>query len=118
MFDDFITQARTDRYNIMCSLVAHDKMKTDYEDDESSLGYRSLPKYSTPKSLTALGDTLNFIDIWLKLFLDNDSAKCDAYVNAIKQMFKQIPLPMKKLNFFRIETFRRIHYFLIFFLSS
>ena len=25
-FDDFITQARTDRYNIMCSLVAHDRL--------------------------------------------------------------------------------------------
>ena len=28
----FITQARTDRYNIMCSLVAHDKMQPYYED--------------------------------------------------------------------------------------
>ena len=26
MFEDFITQAITDRYNLMCSLVAHDKM--------------------------------------------------------------------------------------------
>ena len=26
-FEDFITQARTDRYNIMCSLVAHDRLK-------------------------------------------------------------------------------------------
>ena len=25
MFEDFITHARTDRYNILCSLVAHDK---------------------------------------------------------------------------------------------
>ena len=25
MFEDFITHARTDRYNIMCSIVAHDK---------------------------------------------------------------------------------------------
>ena len=24
-FEDFNTQARTDRYNIMCSLVAHDR---------------------------------------------------------------------------------------------
>ena len=26
MFEDFITHARTDRYNIMYSLVAHDKI--------------------------------------------------------------------------------------------
>ena len=32
-FEDFIIQSRTDRYNIMCSLVAHDKMQPDYEDD-------------------------------------------------------------------------------------
>ena len=39
-FEDFITQARTDRYNIMCSLVAHDRLQDDYKDDESSIGYR------------------------------------------------------------------------------
>ena len=26
MFDDFITQAITDRYNLMCYLVAHDRL--------------------------------------------------------------------------------------------
>ena len=25
LFEDFITHSRTDRYNLMCSLVAHDK---------------------------------------------------------------------------------------------
>ena len=52
MFEDFITQAITDIYNIMCSLVAYDKMQPDYEYDESSLGYSSIPKDSTLKSLT------------------------------------------------------------------
>ena len=37
-FEDFITQARTDRYNLMCSLVAHDKLQPDYKNDESSIG--------------------------------------------------------------------------------
>ena len=75
----------------MCSLVAHDKMQPYYEDDERSLG-----DSSTTKALTALGATLNFIDIWLKLFLDNYSARCDAYVNAMKDMFKQIPQTMSQ----------------------
>ena len=92
VLEDFITHARTEIYNLVCSLVAHDKMQKNYEDDESSLGYRSIPKKSTTKALEALGATLNFIDIWLKLFIDNYSARCDAYVNAMKQMFKQIPL--------------------------
>ena len=69
-FEDFITREITDRYDIMCSLVAHNKMQPYYEDDEISLGDRELPKYATPKSLTELGATLNFIDIWLKLFLE------------------------------------------------
>ena len=90
MFEDFITHARTYIYIIMCSLVAHDKMQPYYDNDESSLGDRSIPKDATPKALTSLGATLNFIDIWLKLFLDYYSARCDAYFNAMKEMFEQI----------------------------
>ena len=33
MFEDFITHAKTDRYNIMCYLVAHDKIQLAYEYD-------------------------------------------------------------------------------------
>ena len=40
MFEDFITHARTDIYNLMFSLVAHDKIQPAYEDDESSIGDR------------------------------------------------------------------------------
>ena len=31
MFGGFITNARTDRYNLMCSIVAHDKKQPSYE---------------------------------------------------------------------------------------
>ena len=44
MFEDFITHARTDSYNLTCSSVAHNKMKPNDEDDEISLG-RCLPMY-------------------------------------------------------------------------
>ena len=37
IFEDFITHARTDIYNFMCSLVAHDKIQPNSEDDESSI---------------------------------------------------------------------------------
>ena len=50
-FDDFITQARTDRYNIMCSLVAHDRLQKDYKDDEISIGDRAIPNNATVKEL-------------------------------------------------------------------
>ena len=96
MFEYFSAQARTYIYNIMCPLVAHDKMQPYYEDDEISLGDRSIPKDATPESLGALGATINFIDIWLKLFLENYDARCVAYINAMQQMFKKIPLTIKK----------------------
>ena len=96
MFEYFITHSRTYRYNIMCSLVEHDKMQRDYEDDERSLGDSSITKDTKTKSLTELGATLNFIDLWLKLFIGDYSARCDEYVNAMKEMFKQIYLTIKK----------------------
>ena len=33
-FEDFITQEITDRYNLMCFLVAHDRLQLDYKDDQ------------------------------------------------------------------------------------
>ena len=58
MFGNFIIHARTDRYNIMCSLVAHDKKRPTYEDYESSLGDRRIPKNPTTESLESLVDTI------------------------------------------------------------
>ena len=58
---------------------------------------KSIPKHATPKTLKELGATLNFIDIWLKLFLENYSARCYTYVNAMTEMFKKIPLTIKKV---------------------
>ena len=50
-FEDFITQTRTDRYNIMCYLVAHDILKLYYKDDERSIGDREIPDDATIKTL-------------------------------------------------------------------
>ena len=76
----------------MCSLVAHDKMKPDYKDYESNIGDRPIPDDATPKSLEALGATINFIDIWHIYFLENYDARCVAYINYMKEMLKQIHL--------------------------
>ena len=53
-----ITQARTYRYNIMCSLVAHDRL----QENKSSIGDREIPNDATLKQLKSLGATFNFID--------------------------------------------------------
>ena len=83
----------------MCYLVAHDKIQLAYEDDGISIGDRSIPKNSTIKVFKALGATLDFIDIWLKLFVDKYDSRYLAYITSVKDMFKQIPQTMiKPLN--------------------
>ena len=90
-FEYFITQARTDRYNIMCSLVAHDRLQTDYQDNESIIDDIAIPNDATVKKLRSLGATFNFIDIWLKLIRKNYFARSESYSIAMEEMFKQIP---------------------------
>ena len=50
-FEDFITQARTYRYNIMCSLVAHDRLQENKPDYEISISDRVIPNDATVKAL-------------------------------------------------------------------
>ena len=42
------------------------KKQPTYEDDESSIKYRPIPKNETTEALEALGATLNFIDICIE----------------------------------------------------
>ena len=79
----------------MCYLVAHDILQLYYKDDEISIGDRAIPDNATTKILEALDATVNFIDIWLKFFRNIFNARCDAYINAMKDMFKQIPQTIK-----------------------
>ena len=67
-FEDFITQARIDRYNIMCSLVDRDRLQDNYKDDESSIDDREIKNDATVKALKSLGATFNFIDTWIHNF--------------------------------------------------
>ena len=94
-FEYFITQAITDRYNLMCSLVVHYRLQLDYKYDEISIGDRAIPDNATTKTLEALGATINFIDICIKLFCENLNARCDAYINPIKYTFMKIPQTIK-----------------------
>ena len=95
-FEDFIIQARTDRYNIMCSLVAHDRLQTDYKDNKSSIGDRAIPNDATVKALFSLCATFNFIDIWLQLLRGNYFARSESYSIAMEEIFKQIPKNVEK----------------------
>ena len=50
-FEDFITQASTDQYNIMCYLVAQDRLEPYYKYNESIIGDRAIPNDATIKTL-------------------------------------------------------------------
>ena len=75
----------------MCSLVARDRLQDNEQDDESSLGYREIPKDATVKALNSLGATLNFIDIWIHNFRHNYFERSESYTAAMVEMFKMIP---------------------------
>ena len=45
LLGNFITHARTDRYNLICYIFAHDKKQPSYEDEESGIGDRQIPKH-------------------------------------------------------------------------
>ena len=75
----------------MCYLVAHDRLKLDYKYDEGIIGDREIPNDATVKILESLGETFNFIYIWLKLLRENYCARSESYINAMKEMFMQIP---------------------------
>ena len=86
-FEGFIKKDRTDRYNIMCSLVDHNRIQDDKQDDESSIGNREIPKDATVKALNSLGATFNFIDIWLDNFRYNYFAQSEFYRVAMVKIF-------------------------------
>ena len=66
VFEGFIRNTRTDRYNTMCDIDAHETMNQSEHDDVSSgVGY-PLPSNSTTEALDLLGATIDFIGCWLK----------------------------------------------------
>ena len=75
----------------MCSLVAHDRMQDNKQDDEISIDDKEIPKDATVKALNSLGNTFNFIDIWLHNLRHNYFSRSESYTVAMVKMFKTIP---------------------------
>ena len=94
LFEYYITNTITNRYNIMCSIVAHDLKKPAGEYDESGIGDRLIPKHVTIEALYSMGDTLNLIENWIKILDNNYDARRVSYSTSMKDMFKQIPTTM------------------------
>ena len=47
LYEDFIRNSRTDRYNIMHSITAHNMQQPKYVDDSSSAGGKEMPNNAT-----------------------------------------------------------------------
>ena len=75
----------------MCSLVAHDRLQENYQDDDIILGDKVIPKDATVKALNSLGATFNFIDIWLHNFCHTYFDQSESYTSAMVKMFKTTP---------------------------
>ena len=50
----------------MCYIDAHEKQYPSCVDYSSSGGGNALPSNSTTEALSSIGETIDFIDFWLK----------------------------------------------------
>ena len=87
VFEGFIINARTDRYNIMCSIDAHENIHpSEHYDGISGDGY-PIPSNSTTGALVLLGVTIDFIGCWLEALEHNVLERCHMYIFTMKKLF-------------------------------
>ena len=96
VFKVFIRNARTDRYNIMCSIDEHEKYHWSSCDYGSSGGVFPLPSNSTAEALYLLGTTIYFIGCWLKALEHNFIERCHMYLFNMKKLFQKNPVELPK----------------------
>ena len=106
LFEVFIINARTDRYNIMGYIGAHEKEHQPSICDSSSGGGFPLPKHSTIEALESLGATIDFIGCWLKALEHNFIERCNFYTHNMDLLFHKInagipnqPIPKETRKF-------------------
>ena len=75
----------------MCSLFAHDRLQTNYQEDDISIGDKVIPKNATVDALHSLGATFIFIDIWLHTLIKIFFVQKHSYETAMGEMFKTTP---------------------------
>ena len=80
MFEGFIRNARTDRYNIMFSIDAHEKINLLEHDDGSSCGGYPLLSNSTTEALYLLGVTIYVIGCGIKALEQKFLECCHMYI--------------------------------------
>ena len=91
LFEGFIRNSRTDRYNIMCFIDTNEKDHQSSSDDGISGRVFPLPKNSTTEALYLLSATIDFIHCWLKALEQNFIERCNFYYHNMDILFQKIP---------------------------
>ena len=87
LFEGFIINARTDRYNIMCYIDAYERENQSSGCDDRSSGRGCpIPITSTIEALESLGETIDFIGCWLKVLEHNFLEICHLYTNYMEEL--------------------------------
>ena len=94
VFEEYIRNSRTDRYNLMCFIDAHEKHQPSYVDDISSGGGNELQQNSTTDALVSLSATINFIDCCLKILEQNILERSNIYFETMECMFQKTPIKL------------------------
>ena len=92
LFEEFIRNARTDRYNIMSSIDVREKYHPSSCDDGSSGGGCPPPSNSTTEALVLLGATIYFIGCWIKPLEHNVIEHLNMYVFNMNIFFRKSQL--------------------------
>ena len=88
LFEVFIINVRTDRYNIMFSIDAQRREhQSSICDDGRSGGGCPLPITSTKKALDSLGATIDFIGCWIEALEHDFLERCHFYTRFMEELF-------------------------------
>ena len=71
----------------MCSIDAHEKQHPSYVDDVLSGGGNTLPSNSSTEALSSIGETIGFIDFWLKFVDRNYLSRSNMFIETMQYLF-------------------------------
>ena len=100
---DLLEMQRTERYNIMCSIDAHENINTSEHYDGIRGGGYPLPSNSATEALDFLRETIDFIGCWLKDLEHNFLERYHVYFS-MKNCFRK-----PQLNFLNHLFQRKKH---------
>ena len=66
MYEKYIKNEVTEKYNLICSIDSHEKQKSSCVDDGRSSSRKSIPFNSKKEAIYSLGVAFDFIYCWLK----------------------------------------------------